>query len=151
MVIFDSRGYSGPMAVMLQSHNIVYDHKVTLNRKLVSLIYPIYGTGSYLKHMVLLQKGMHKLLGMLIPTKLTPTHLDQTNIPIHLDQPISPIQFLQVLSMFTEPLRTHIYKAQHLSFSLRADEVQLWLDGSLSSTTNVLFQRTYQLLNDTTE
>ena len=29
MVICDSRGYSGPMGVMLQSHNTLSDQKVT--------------------------------------------------------------------------------------------------------------------------
>ena len=35
-------------------------------------------------------------------------HLTQPNLPTHLGQPNSPHSFSQVLSMFIEPLRTHI-------------------------------------------
>ena len=59
---------------------------------LVSLIYHIYRIGSCLILQVLLLKGMHKLLGILILTN-TPTQLNQPNLPTHLGQPNAPHAF----------------------------------------------------------
>ena len=47
--------------------------------------------------------------------------LTQPNLPMHLGQSNTPTQFLQVLSMLIEPLRTHIDAA--FQFSLRPDEI----------------------------
>ena len=44
-----------------------------------------------------------------------------------------------------------MYKVQHFSSPSDLMKSSCWMDESLSSTTNVLFQRIYQLLNDTTE
>ena len=80
----------------------------------------------------------------------TPFHLNQPNIPTHLGQPNSPMKF------FTGAEHVHRtsynpYKAQHLSSHSDLIMSSCWMDESLSSTTNVLFQRIFQLLNDTTE
>ena len=80
----------------------------------------------------------------------TPTKLNHPNLATHLGQPNSPMQF------FTGSEHAHRtsyapYKAQHFSSPSDLMKSSCWLDESLSSTTNVLFQRIYQLLNDTTE
>ena len=51
--------------------------------------------------------------------------------------------------MFIEPLGNP-YKVQHFSFPSDLMKSSCWLDESLSSTTNVLFQGIYQLLKDAT-
>ena len=79
----------------------------------------------------------------------TPTYLNQPNISIQFSQPNTPCNFSQLLSMLIEPLRTH--KAQHFSSPSDLMKSSCWLDESLSSTTNVLFQRIHQMLNDPTE
>ena len=78
------------------------------------------------------------------------SYLTQPNLPTYLGQPTSPTQFLQVLSMLIEPLRTHIRCS---FFSSPSDLMKSTLvDESLLSTTNVLFQRRiYLLLNATTD
>ena len=80
----------------------------TLNRNIGRFNLP-HILDRVLIHLVLLYKGMHKLLGMLIPTNLTPHPLNQPNFPTHLGQPNFPMQscnFLQVLSILIEPIRT---------------------------------------------
>ena len=79
------------------------------------------------------------------------THLNQPNIPTQLGLPNSPMQF------FTGSEHAHRtswnpYKVQHFSSPSDLMKSSCWLDESLSSTTNVLFQRRiYFLLNAITE